>query len=63
MRSCSGYINELRNAKEENNNTRCGEILKSLMARLSNATIRLLKLKDQETLLFVSELDYPTNIS
>jgi hypothetical protein len=53
LRSCSGYINELRKAKEEKNTTRCGEILKSVMERLSNATIRILKLKSQENLIFV----------
>ena len=58
LRSCSGYINELRNAREEKNTVRCGELLKSIMERLSNATIRILKLKDQETLLFVSRIKF-----
>lgn len=53
LRSCSGFVNELRKAKEEKNNTRCAEILKSIMERLSNATVRILKLKDQERLIFV----------
>jgi len=54
MRSCSGYINELRKAAEENNSTRSAEILKSVMERMSNAAIRILKLKDQERFIFVS---------
>jgi hypothetical protein len=53
LRSCAGYVNELRDAKEEKNKIRCGEILKKLMERLSNAAIRILKLKDQERLIFV----------
>ena len=56
LRSCAGHVNELRNAKEEKNKTRCGEILKKLMERLSNAAIRILKLKDQERLIFVRQI-------
>jgi hypothetical protein len=53
LKSCSGHINELRKAKVEKNVVRSGEILKVVMERLSNAAIRILKLKDQEKLIFV----------
>lgn len=56
LRSCSGYIGELRRSKQEGNDIRCGEMLKSIIERLSNATIRLLKMKSTEQYLFVRDL-------
>lgn len=54
LRSCTGHVKELRNAKKDKNNVRSTEILRVLMDRVSNAAVRVLKLKDQERLIFVS---------
>lgn len=54
LRSCTGYIRELRNAKRDKNSVRAGDILKVLMDRVSNAAGRVLKMKEQERLIFVS---------
>ena len=54
LRSCSGYVRELRNAKRDKNKIRSTELLKVLMERVSNAAVRILKMKDQERLIFVS---------
>jgi hypothetical protein len=53
LRSCTGYIRQLRVAKHDKNNIRCTELLKILMERVSNAAIRILKMKDQERFIFV----------
>jgi hypothetical protein len=54
LRSSTGYIRELRSAKKDKNKIRAGEILKILMERISNAAVRILKMKDQEKLIFVN---------
>lgn len=46
LRSCTGYVRELRSAKKDKNKIRAGEILKILMERISNAAVRILKMKD-----------------
>lgn len=54
LRSCSGFVSELRKAKQEGNDLRAGEMTKTIMDRLSNATIRLLKMKASSQLIFVN---------
>lgn len=56
LRSCSGYVRELRNAKRDKNKIRLTEVVKVLMDRVSNAAVRVLKLKDQERFIFVSHV-------
>ena len=53
LRSCTGYVKELRSAKKDKNTIRSAEILKILMDRVSNAAIRILKMKEQEKYIFV----------
>jgi len=53
LRGSSGYITELRKAKQEGNGDRCGELLKNIMERLSNGTVRLLKMRAAKKLIFV----------
>ena len=53
LRSSSGWIGELRKAKREGNDDRCGEIVKAIMERVSNGAVRLIKMKASQRFLFV----------
>jgi hypothetical protein len=53
LRASSGYVTELRNARQQGNGDRCGELLKNVMDRLSNGAVRLLKMKAGSKFIFV----------